>query len=293
MSYLKREPTPLNTSPTNTPRPETTDDYVSLSNDWDLDAAFFNSSQPYLSLHVELASFSQTEAQTANDSATNNEWEVIHTNECPQKLPPTPTHAKPAPANSSLNIMNLDQHGTSLIALWSSKAADKAISVFQKAADKTLNTLLGGLSRSGSFSSVKSTSFNAEINNPQQQNENKYKNGKQPLGDQEFRNFLDSDGRIVQPQELRQRIFEGGCEPSKRKELWPILLGVYPHAMMTREQRAHFLAEKSAEYVHLKRTLWHKQDHMTSASHRVKNENAENMPKKYTKKKFYAISSII
>lgn len=64
---------------------------------------------------------------------------------------------------------------------------------------------------------------------------------KAPLGDHEYRNFLDSDGRIVQPQELRQRIFEGGCEAHKRKELWPILLGVFPSHTMTYKQRSDFI----------------------------------------------------
>jgi hypothetical protein len=197
--------------------------------------------------------------------------------------------------NKSVNIMNLDPNSngrSSLIALWSNNAADKAVSVFQK--------MFQSLSRSNSFSFQSKASSSPSVQNkhsraetfannettiPQQQQppvtiasqivtppppsppqsvpsrkatahveplfnpfdinhvEQSIKL-KQPLGDAEFRNFLDSDGRIVQPEELRQRIFEGGIDPGKRKELWPILLNVFPHPNMTFKQRADFLKQK-------------------------------------------------
>ena len=80
---------------------------------------------------------------------------------------------------------------------------------------------------------------------------------KPPLGDAEYRNFTDSDGRIVQLSELRQRIFDGGCEPSRRKELWPLLLDIYPNSnSMTSKQRSDFINLKSVEYNRSKSTLW-------------------------------------
>jgi hypothetical protein len=79
---------------------------------------------------------------------------------------------------------------------------------------------------------------------------------KQPLNEYELRNFLDSDGRIVQMSELRQRIFDGGCDPTKRKDLWPLLLNVYPHEHMTQTERTEFIRVKSKEYENMKQTLW-------------------------------------
>ena len=201
--------------------------------------------------------------------------------------------------------MNLDPNNgkSSLIALWSNNAADKAVSVFQK--------MFQSFSGSNSFSKSKprSSSFNnrnvgdmaahlspSKNNSSIEQPEKKHtmttsqyiptrksathaakhlaadalnymkttsptKTGekldpfdmahveqsvkqKQPLGEAEFRNFLDSDGRIVQPGELRQRIFEGGVDAGKRKEIWPILLDVYPNSNMTFKQRCEYLKLK-------------------------------------------------
>ena len=79
---------------------------------------------------------------------------------------------------------------------------------------------------------------------------------KAPLGEAELRNFCDSDGRIVNLVDLKQRIFEGGCEAAKRRELWPILLDIYPHVCATRQQRDDFLRLKQAEYAAAKHSLW-------------------------------------
>lgn len=42
----------------------------------------------------------------------------------------------------------------------------------------------------------------------------KYKAAKPAMSDQEFRNFLDSAGHMVKPEEFRISIYQGGCEPS-------------------------------------------------------------------------------
>jgi hypothetical protein len=84
---------------------------------------------------------------------------------------------------------------------------------------------------------------------------------KAPLGESEFKNFLDSDGRVVQLHELKQRVFEGGCEVNKRKEIWPIILEIYPidettGRSMSRQQRTDFIKIKTVEYENLKAQLW-------------------------------------
>jgi hypothetical protein len=276
MSYLSRGE--LN-------KATTADEYISLFNDWDLDAAFLNSSQPYLSLNVELLTDNNninnspnkstpptnTQNQQTQESSpsrfytknptlnpasnVNNEddWQVINTNEiAPKKLN---TKNNTQHSQSSINLMNLDASGQSVIALWSTKATEKVTSVFQK----QFNTILNSISRSGSFSSMTApaASHSSSFSSKDYLILKKLTK-KTPLGDVEFRNFLDSDGRIVQMQELRQRIFDGGCEHQKRKELWPIILGVFPPGcpQMTFKQRGDFLRLKSAEYVHLKNSLW-------------------------------------
>lgn len=92
---------------------------------------------------------------------------------------------------------------------------------------------------------------------------------KPPLGDAEFRNFCDSDGRVVNLVDLKQRIFEGGCEPAKRRELWPILLDIYPDSCATHRQRDEFLRVKQSEYASIKNSLWYRdhRDLMTKSAH--------------------------
>lgn len=45
----------------------------------------------------------------------------------------------------------------------------------------------------------------------------RYKPSKPPMNMRELQNFLDSDDRLVHPQELRKSIFRGGVEPGLRK----------------------------------------------------------------------------
>lgn len=94
-------------------------------------------------------------------------------------------------------------------------------------------------------------------------------NLKHALGESEWRNFCDSDGRIVNLSDLKQRIFDGGCEPVKRKELWPILLDIFPDSNMTHQQREDFLKCKQVEYAAIKHNLWYRDNHdlMSKSSH--------------------------
>ena len=61
MSYLNRDasnsgPQHLNSSFRNDPVVANSSDYITLFNDWDLDAAFLNASNPYLSIVAECLS---------------------------------------------------------------------------------------------------------------------------------------------------------------------------------------------------------------------------------------------
>ncbi len=142
-----------------------------------------------------------------------DDWDVINTADLPK----------------TCNVINLDD-GRSLIATWSNNAADKAASAFQK--------IINGLTnKRKSIGGVK---------HPIYEHFNKIK-WKQPLGHAELRNFLDSDGRIVQFNDLKQRIFEGGVEADLRKIVWRHLLNIYPQDLESRE-RMSFLKISTEEY---------------------------------------------
>ena len=80
---------------------------------------------------------------------------------------------------------------------------------------------------------------------------NDQKKWKQPLSEVEFKNnFLDSDGRIIQPNELKQRIFEGGIDPRLRRITWRFLLNIYPIGL-TGMQRVDYIKSLSEQYYRL------------------------------------------
>jgi len=65
----------------------------------------------------------------------------------------------------------------------------------------------------------------------------------------EYRDWFDSDGRLVKEARMRQRLFEAGVDPSCRCNLWKFLFGIYPMNSTLREQktidvenRAHYQA---------------------------------------------------
>jgi hypothetical protein len=64
---------------------------------------------------------------------------------------------------------------------------------------------------------------------------------------------VDSEGRVAQLAELRQRIFDGGCSATLRKETWPILLDVFPHSL-TRKQRTDLIIQKVFSFS--RHTFW-------------------------------------
>ncbi|XP_055645071.1 uncharacterized protein LOC129780624 [Toxorhynchites rutilus septentrionalis] len=75
-----------------------------------------------------------------------------------------------------------------------------------------------------------------------------------PLGDTEFRTFLDSVGQIIEPDQLRKVIYLGGIDPSLRRVIWKHILNVYPDGMTGRE-RMNYMKKKSSEYYKL-RDVW-------------------------------------
>nr|XP_034996228.1 TBC1 domain family member 25 isoform X1 [Zootoca vivipara] len=81
---------------------------------------------------------------------------------------------------------------------------------------------------------------------------------KPPLSDSEFHTYLNHEGQLTRPAELRLRIFHGGVEPSLRKVgmgilevVWRYLLNVYPDGL-TGQERMDYMKRKTREYEQLK-----------------------------------------
>ncbi|XP_011471287.2 TBC1 domain family member 25 [Oryzias latipes] len=75
---------------------------------------------------------------------------------------------------------------------------------------------------------------------------------KPPLSDSEFHSYLNGQGQLTRPEELRLRIYHGGVEPSLRKVVWRYLLNVYPDGL-TGQERMDYMKRKTREYDQLKR----------------------------------------
>ncbi|XP_053280553.1 TBC1 domain family member 25 [Pleuronectes platessa] len=75
---------------------------------------------------------------------------------------------------------------------------------------------------------------------------------KPPLSDAEFHSYLNGQGQLTRPEELRLRIYHGGVEPSLRKVVWRYLLNLYPDGLSGQE-RMDYMKRKTREYDQLKR----------------------------------------
>ncbi|XP_015255614.1 PREDICTED: TBC1 domain family member 25 isoform X1 [Cyprinodon variegatus] len=75
---------------------------------------------------------------------------------------------------------------------------------------------------------------------------------KPPLSDSEFHSYLNGQGQLTRPEELRLRIYHGGVEPSLRKVVWRYLLNVYPDGL-TGQERMDYMKKKTREYDQLKK----------------------------------------
>ncbi|CAB4288667.1 unnamed protein product [Prunus armeniaca] len=73
-----------------------------------------------------------------------------------------------------------------------------------------------------------------------------------PLGSDEWKTFLDYEGRIMDYEALRKRIFYGGVEHELRKEVWPFLLGYHAYDS-TEAEREYLRAVKKSEFETIKK----------------------------------------
>jgi hypothetical protein len=72
-----------------------------------------------------------------------------------------------------------------------------------------------------------------------------------PLGSVEWATFLDPEGRVMDSNALRKRIFYGGIDHELRKEAWAILLGYYAYDS-TYAEREYLMSTKKSEYETIK-----------------------------------------
>ncbi|KAA8522997.1 hypothetical protein F0562_009420 [Nyssa sinensis] len=72
-----------------------------------------------------------------------------------------------------------------------------------------------------------------------------------PLGSEEWAAFFDSEGRVMDSNALRKRIFYGGVEHRLRKEVWPFLLGYHAYDS-TYAEREYFVSIRKSEYETIK-----------------------------------------
>lgn len=71
----------------------------------------------------------------------------------------------------------------------------------------------------------------------------------QPLA--KWEEFLDSEGRVKDPQRIKDLVFRGGIVPHLRKDVWKFLLGFYPWTS-TAKEREDILRVKTDEYFRMK-----------------------------------------
>ncbi|KAH3818719.1 TBC1 domain family member 25-like [Dreissena polymorpha] len=79
---------------------------------------------------------------------------------------------------------------------------------------------------------------------------------KPPMSDLEFRNYMDSDGHMIKPEEFRLSIYQGGVENVLRRVVWRHLLNIFPSTLSGRE-RFTYMKRKEGEYFEL-RDHWQK-----------------------------------
>ncbi|XP_022256984.1 TBC1 domain family member 25-like isoform X1 [Limulus polyphemus] len=216
--------------------------YLALLSDWDLDAAFLGSSEPYLQLKVDLKPFEEETARvyqgigfltpfTASRGTHHQQDHKIRQEEEAQK----------------------DAHLHALISRledWDVIApVDISRPQMTGLVDRTsfTGTILNHMEKT--FSMVQ-RALNIGENDQLLEN---IKPLKQPMTDSEFHNYLDNIGRLVRPKELRLSVYQGGLEPSLRKVVWKHILNVYPEGLAAKE-RIDYMQKKCKEYFRLCRT---------------------------------------
>ncbi|XP_050412642.1 TBC1 domain family member 25 isoform X2 [Patella vulgata] len=95
-----------------------------------------------------------------------------------------------------------------------------------------------------------------------------YKPSKPAMTDSEFRNYLDSIGVLIKPQEFRLGIYQGGIEPSLRRVAWRHLCNIYP-ANLSGKERFDYMKQKEKDYYKL-RDEWKERFRNDTATEEVK-----------------------
>lgn len=72
-----------------------------------------------------------------------------------------------------------------------------------------------------------------------------------PVSEQEWESYIDSEGRVIDVDGLKKRIFSGGLCSALRKDAWKFLLGYYPWDS-TAEERKALVRRKTDEYFRMK-----------------------------------------
>ncbi|XP_045164728.2 TBC1 domain family member 25-like [Mercenaria mercenaria] len=112
-------------------------------------------------------------------------------------------------------------------------------------------TFLGNITGTISNRVERTVSHVQRVIGMKSEDEQQYRPIKSPMTDMEFRNYLDSDGHMVKPEEFRLSIYQGGIEPSLRRVVWRHLLNIYPKDMSGRE-RFDYMKKKEKEYFELR-----------------------------------------
>ena len=68
-----------------------------------------------------------------------------------------------------------------------------------------------------------------------------------PVNDEIVKKFFDAEGRLEHPHDFRQAVYEGGVEPSCRKNIWCHILNIWP-IDMTHWDRKEYLEEVASKY---------------------------------------------
>lgn len=74
---------------------------------------------------------------------------------------------------------------------------------------------------------------------------------REPVSLEEWTKSLDSEGRLLNVESMKQMIFRGGLSHSLRKQAWKFLLGYFPWDS-TKEERTQLQKQKTDEYFRMK-----------------------------------------
>uniref|UniRef100_UPI003AABF4DC TBC1 domain family member 25 isoform X1 n=1 Tax=Centroberyx gerrardi TaxID=166262 RepID=UPI003AABF4DC len=196
--------------------------YLSLLSDWDLDVAFVSAAKPYLQLKMDI--------KPSEDSPVMEDWDIISPKDVigSEQLPGEKTRSL---ASAALPFTQ------SLLSQVTDDLPHPVSQLFYPPLTAALSQMGRTLSR---VQQAFSWSYGEEI-----------KPFKPPLSDAEFHSYLNGQGQLTRPEELRLRIYHGGVDPSLRKVVWRYLLNVYPDGLSGQE-RMDYMKRKTREYDQLK-----------------------------------------